>query len=105
MQPEAKKILEDTYKILEERGWCQGVMQKVDGRVCLQGAFEAAVGADMYDVFVSDVQPCAQEAWTAVRYAVADVNGGLHQAPHHWNDEPHRTVEDVKLVLKKAIES
>lgn len=94
-------ILQKTYDILEARGWCQQNFQAEDGRVCLEGAFNAAV--------TGSAMPCrtdlggleAEAAWNALRAAVKEHTGCL--APCQFNDKLATTAEDVKLVLKKAI--
>ncbi|WP_369149063.1 hypothetical protein [Streptomyces sp. R44] len=104
MDPEAKKILEDTYNILEARGWCQGTMQQADGKVCLEGAFRAACGyGDTEEEYPYWASTPTGGAWETLCRTVEQECGDA--APWIWNDAPERTVEDVKLILKRAIES
>jgi hypothetical protein len=95
------EILQKTYDVLEKRGWCQHRLRETDGRVCLEGAFRLAAGYDYQ--MGSD----AFEAWTTLCAAVyKESSGGPFtplRDPATWNDQPERTVEDVKLLLKKAI--
>lgn len=95
------KILQDTYDVLEQRGWCQGESELADGRVCLEGAFCYAAGSDadeLIPLHLSEVK----EAWKKLNEAVRE-EAGQSISVWFWNDKPERTVEDVKMVLKKAI--
>ncbi|GGR51725.1 DUF6197 family protein [Streptomyces roseolus] len=104
MNPEARKILEDTYDILEARGWCQGTMQQPDGKVCLEGAFRAACGyKDTEEDYALYASTPSGDAWETLCRTVEQEC--RFAAPWAWNDDPARTVEDVKLLLKRAIES
>ncbi|GHG10131.1 DUF6197 family protein [Streptomyces hydrogenans] len=103
MQSEAKKILEDAYDILETRGWCQGTLRKADGRVCLEGAVIAACPDSLH--WLMQAQHPGFAAWRTLGEVIGRETGCAFMSPYLWNDAPERTVEDVKLVLKKAIES
>jgi hypothetical protein len=99
-------ILQKTYDVLDARGWCQNVHQSSDGRVCLEGAFAYAIGAQIvegvpsYDYRMEE--PENDAAWRILCNTVKEETG--IEAPLNWNDHPSTSVEDVKLVLKKAIE-
>lgn len=94
------EILQKTYDTLEARGWCQGLHQNQQGQVCLEGAFALATGAS-HAIYINMAAPGVQEAWTLLCATVLTETGIT--APHAWNDDPATSVEDVKLVLKKAI--
>lgn len=99
------KILQDTYDVLEQRGWCQGALRKADGRVCLEGAFATAT-CDNKDALLVLKTEEQRVAWERLCQAVSDYRGmpfPLGASPWVFNDDPKTTVEDVKLVLKKAI--
>lgn len=94
------EILQKTYDTLEARGWCQGLHQNQQGQVCLEGAFALASGASLPSS-MNTAMPGVQAAWLLLCETVRKETG--IDAPHAWNDDPATSVEDVKLVLKKAI--
>jgi hypothetical protein len=112
------KDLQTAYDILEHRGWCKGNFAKGDGHVCLDGALRRATLGSQNTVPIiekwnpqtdeqSDRLAAAQKKLAdtiALDYPV-DMRTGV---PNHtkiwgWNDDPDSTVEDVKLILKKAV--
>lgn len=110
--------LQNAYDILEHRGWCQGNFAKDDNRVCLDGALrKAALGSQNTVAITSKWTPLTQEQadrLEAAQQKLVDAikldypGTGRTGVPAHriiwcWNDAPERTIEDVKLILKKAI--
>lgn len=99
------ETLQKAYDILEAKGWCQGVHQDGRGQVCLEGAFALAVGCKIIAGLPENEgqmdAPEAQQAWLNLVYTVEEETG--FDVPYNWNDHPSTTVEDVKLILKKAI--
>lgn len=94
------EILQKAHDALEAKGWCQGGFQDGQGRVCLEGAFALATGTN-HPCFIDMAAPGVQQAWLLLCETVQKETG--FDAPHAWNDDPSTSVEDVKLVLKKAI--
>jgi hypothetical protein len=91
-------LLYEAIHVLETRGWVQGTARTPGGQVCLQSALQEANNT---------LHPSAAVG----RMATALVESYLwaHPAPGaqvldvripDWNDEPGRTLEDVKLALK-----
>lgn len=114
--------LQNAYDILESRGWCQGNFAKDDNRVCLDGALRKAVigshnirckttGASMqWNTWTQEQADRLEAAQQKLVDTIKlDYPGtGRTGVPAHtiiwcWNDAPERTIEDVKLILKKAI--
>jgi len=103
------EILQKAYDALEERGWCQGGLTQPDGKLCLEGAFIAAANGDVHpsDVAIlvaADDRPDVNAAWRKLTQAVKEETGAAYYGVWAWNDAAGRSVEDVKLVLRKAIE-
>jgi hypothetical protein len=71
-------------EVLEERGWHQGGYESADGRVCIVGALNIASGLP------SDR---ARGHMLVLK---------VHRGGSDWNDEAERTLEDIKLALKRA---
>jgi hypothetical protein len=102
---------------LEAHGWCQGAFARkangvkhngeepLTGResVCLDGAL--LVGAKLsgeFDQFYSAPGE-KRDRWQRAASAIEKQIGGL--GIWEWNDDPERTVDEVKEVLRKAIEA
>jgi hypothetical protein len=76
-------------------GWCQGKEVDVDGRMCLYAGLLNAAG----------LNPDEVDQATAVEKAVlAPVQRHLGRLITRWNDEPGRTLADVKGVLLAVAE-
>ncbi len=96
--------LQEAYDILEERGWCQKHFVE-DGRVCLDGALIQAISPNAYHFAIE------QDGVRRYYTAALRINQVMDYASDKWgeeriwyfNDDPQTSVEDVKLVLKKAI--
>lgn len=110
--------LQNAYDILESRGWCQGNFAKGDNRVCLDGAVRSAtLGSQNNIPILEKWNPQSYEQRDRLEAAQkkladtieldypVDVRTGVpsHTKIWCWNDDKSRTVEDVKLILKKAI--
>lgn len=104
--------LERAYGILEKRGWCQGHHTNPGGQVCLEGAL--VMGAGMWSQpnatdlhpFTPEVGRLRDQMLTVVKTVLVregQIDPG-YPAVFDWNDADERTVEDVKLILKKSIE-
>lgn len=96
MSAREAQVLRRAVEIIDERGWCQGEYEDGAGRVCARGAIHVAIGGAPY------VDPLSLEKnkfiWE-VRCLVVDLIGeGLAV----WNDEPGRTVEQVRHALLTA---
>lgn len=98
MTEQVKQDLEETIRILDERGWCQHVLQNSVGQVCLEGALALAVCDNVHGI----VHARLNEALRQVNQILA-AEFGTDMA-HVYNDRPSTSAEDVKLLLKRAIE-
>lgn len=108
--------------VLDARGWCQGVVQpNADGNVCIEAALAKVIlgashawsergGSTNYSP--EDVGRY-MSAIHALREALPDEakKHSLYRGPNRpddiywWNDLKSTTVEDVKLLMKRAIEA
>lgn len=114
-----KQDLEKAVEVLDARDWCQGKFQAQDGKVCAKGAIMVAVGyeTDEYgqlrDTFDTWHGPMWQRRVDATRVLSLAVPEEIRQAcipkcecaVAAYNDADTTTVEDVKLMFKRAIES
>lgn len=93
------EVLEKMGEVLEERGWCQGYTEDVNGKVCLYGAAYVAVyGSAKW----SDRERNPQgDLISATMTPLIDVVKGNVVA---FNDSPSTSEEDVKLAVKRAAE-
>jgi hypothetical protein len=83
--------------VLDERGWFKGELCDADGKVCMVGAVLVAAGVPLA-VGPDGVpnEPVGEPLNTILR----DLSAATGQAlPGLWNDEPSRTVGQVKAVL------
>jgi len=87
MTPE--EALAKAADLLEQDGWCQGVLIDHYGRRCLLGAIEAARLEDTSDALFSPICNAIQ----------AELGGAN---PISWNDTPGRTQEEVVTLLRNA---
>lgn len=109
--------LQKAYDHLEAHGWCQGYFAKEDGKVCLDGALRKGAQDDTkmpapWSTFYTDssypARLCAVQEQLAKAIKLDFESVSYEGAPDYrviwdWNDDPERSVEDVKLVLKKSI--
>ncbi len=100
--------LQAAYDYLEEHGWCQGVFVKSDGKVCLDGALCRAMGYLNFnssnELEFSGPKSFQERHRNAIlRIMLTLISEGFERNLWAWNDASERTVEDVKLILKKAI--
>lgn len=92
---DASIIFRDALKLLDERGWRQGIPH--DGRpgICLGEAILEASGGPDWDF---DRQAEARNAsWKIVEKHVG-------KAVTQWNDARDRTLDDVKNLISKLSE-
>lgn len=100
MSAEARILGEGALSVLETRGWIQGKLQssRTSG-VCLVGAINTAgrgtVWGQVYDL------AGGQELYDALLKVIC-ADGNIMNVPT-WNDHVATSVEDVKLLVKKAI--
>jgi hypothetical protein len=89
----AREVLGEAAELLMVDGWAQGSFHADDGRHCAIGAIAAIAGQlDQFDT--SRRIEC--RAVNLLRVTIQDNNIVA------WNDDPHRTAEDVILALKRA---
>lgn len=95
-QARDRSVFLDAIRVLEERGWAQGIILRADGAVCLAGAINQACSGDPLRLSMTDEDLNARDHAFA---AIAAVTGRL---PHSFNDDPLTTYEDVVSALKQA---
>jgi hypothetical protein len=101
MMDQTTQDLQAAYDYLEEHGWCQEMFQAADGRVCLDGALMIATVGYAYVIEPGLVDQTSLARHLNARNRVRSELGG--GGIFGWNDSPERSIEDVKLILKKAI--
>lgn len=102
----ATEVLNRAREIIERDGWSQGDYKAKttdDGDeatpVCALGAINRAVSGRA-DIFAGPgVKP---GVYTEVMHRLGSAIDRENVA--YWNDDPHRTVEDVVLAFKRAAE-
>jgi hypothetical protein len=115
MSDQVTEVLRKAREVIEERGWCQGMLTADNGNVCAMGALRQAT----HDIPLTVKEACKLEEEAVKRMSKA---AGTHfyegesaeGAPYvyhvfdheipSWNDKPSRTVEDVLLMFKRAAE-
>lgn len=98
MTEQVVEDLENTMRVLDAHGWCQGVSHNRDGQVCLEGALAVAVSGTP-TLFGATIQQCGR-----FNAGLRALNNALGGYAHQYNDLPTTSVEDVKLLLKRTIE-
>jgi hypothetical protein len=109
-----KKGLQDALAVLQERGWCQHVLESGDGRVCMLGAIwqvrddDPAYFSQMGLVLLDALgkKPVHPISWP---FRFKDGSTRSVQTPDfrgvsNWNDAPGRTSDEVETVFEYAIE-
>lgn len=77
---------------IEQHGWCQQVLQDMDGRVCLLGALS----------FVASGSLCSVRLVGQVGRYLKRTGLTKRGTAVVWNDKPGRTKEEVVAVLRGA---
>lgn len=97
-----RAVLECALDTLNERGWCQGTMLDSEGRVCALGALSVAI-TKTWQLYETDLRIASSSALSVAEdvFEVDHPNDKIAR----WNDAPSTTVEDVKLLIKRAIEA
>jgi hypothetical protein len=105
---------------LDTAGWCQHAGQDSEGRICLGNALVKGRGIPVLHpvLFLNDLNEGSLQDWadTMAEWSmshkmVLDVVRDLFpdrvtvNGIPGFNDDPHTTFEDVRLVLKVAIEN
>ena len=98
---------EKALEVLDNLGWHQEQLQsEMTGRVCILGACAIARGdflTNGYPAYPSrDFAAVVADAIRAAGFDVSPFWESPVDKVAHWNDEPERTQEDVRLVLKHA---
>lgn len=89
----SKATAQDVMDVLNERGWCQGALEAVDGRVCLMGAMNVASFGNS-----QAVASHASLHGKVIHYLHEKHN----QTVPGYNDHPDTTLEDIMMVLKEV---
>lgn len=85
-----KEILVEAKRLLEEKGWCQGVFQDEGSRYC-------SVEAVCQAMTLPDHETSADEGLIILASVIGNT------AIDEWNDDPSRTKEEVLTAFDKAI--
>jgi hypothetical protein len=110
------QVITDALNALNEVGWCQGTGQTPDGRICMGAAMirgrdiagliyinPASSNWATYNACMNDWEKSQtlvmDTIWSLFPERVTE--GGIPG----FNDHPQTTLEDVKLVLKTALEA
>lgn len=102
------EILRDAAEILEERGWCRGVLKNHEGCFCAQGALTAALVGDT-DLGVEQLEQALIDNREVIgalsQWVMAAVAGAKHAALWAYNDHEARNAQDVIGSLRKAADA
>lgn len=126
VKEQTRQDLDKAVQILDRRGWCKGEYGSADGRVCTAGAVVAAISGvedlhatapwhrdhgdsirDSIRVDLTLKSSRMARALAALSYAVP----AEYTVPENstcaisYNDDEGTSVEDVKLMFKRAIEA
>lgn len=116
MEENMQDIADRTLEVLDERGWFQGgLIHSSEGSVCIFGALHIATGSEAhyrghYCIGKKNADGTWLSVWTEAgvemskRYttAIKALFPGRPSHPANFNDDPLTTLEDVKLVIKRA---
>lgn len=108
-------ILRQASKNIDEHGWGQGTFQNNDGQVCMSGALNMAATGWASMAPCNDIE--TYHAWQSARNLLnaqcrgelvalgwpSDVLDDWSVIPS-YNDREDRTIEDVRLVFKRALQ-
>lgn len=114
------ELLDRAVGEIDARGWCQGTVQNKAGQVCARGAMNIAVfGEATIDMNAAPYRSKEGCAALGLLYHACDFvvqqlySSGVRDPSFNaravalgsipaFNDDPMTTVEDVRLVLKRA---
>lgn len=101
------EILRDAAVILEEHGWCRGLLKNAEGCYCAQGAIAAALvnDTDLNAEQLETVLLNNKVAIGALSQWVLDAAGAECAALWVYNDEEARNAQDVIGSLRKAADA
>lgn len=89
-------VYRDAAEIINQRGWLQGAREEDrGGPVCIMGALAVALGLDPY--------ACTEELMTAGQ--TVSLLLGIDTQMADWNDDPARTVEQVRAALLETADA
>lgn len=103
----AAELIDKAIEVINEKGWCRGVLENKQGQVCTLGALEQAR-------FQLNQERAANEVFAAIRayvsakHAIGEVVA--ERSPQcsnipTWNDVYAESADDVIEVLKIAREN
>lgn len=92
MPATVKEVLAKALVILDRDGWCQGTATNEKGQHCMIGLVGQANKEMNNDVL-------SQGAPDVIRMVIGS------RVIADWNDAPVRTIDDVRAVLARAMES
>lgn len=103
------EICEKAIEVLDDRGWCQGMIQDEDGRVCALGAlghamnFRGSIGIHTSTNYIMRGLPTPiLEVMDYLAPKRAPGRWGLGSNIHWTNDDDETTVEDIKDLFMKT---
>jgi hypothetical protein len=88
------QVLLKAADYIEKHGWCQKEAFSPDGRACMLGGIYAACGGEFREAGLIDTPPNYDKAVERIVKFAPELGG--------WNDQPHRTKNEVVAVLRKA---
>lgn len=91
---------------IRDHGWCQGLIGRSNGEVCLIGSLYMAKGFSLYSVIrrqrsLYDVA----DLYNKVTGFMDEEHVGRCEPPAQWNDSIHRTKEEVINLLESVARS
>jgi hypothetical protein len=101
------EILRNAAEILEEHGWCRGVLKNHEGCFCAQGALTAALVGDT-DLDAEELMEALTNNKTAIGALsqwVLSAAGAKYAALWVYNDQEARNAGDVIRSLRKAADA
>lgn len=105
----AISLLEEVYENLSEKTWCKGSLMNREGKMCLAGQLGAAFyGTEVRHGVKQFLEPerngeeraAYMQAWNALDSVIFRET---RCATISFNDMEPTSLEDVKLMVKKAI--
>jgi hypothetical protein len=115
-------VLQRALDVLDRDGWCKGTLQNADGQLCLMGALQKGAAIEFgyikaeeripdgkHEIHDWDLERTYRSALRAVENVLPINQRELLDdiwapGPASYNDHSSTTEEDIKLLLKRAME-
>lgn len=95
---DTRQLAKDMLKEFKKRGWAKGKNETSDGRVCLQGAYGAAVGGNIRMAALPD------SFESVVSSVIRELHPRAVNQPVRFNDKS-KSFDRVKNVLKFIVDA